>query len=235
MYSIRASCRTCRMPNPSSQPAGADATATDSLKPTEGKQWELGIKYQPPGSKTLLSAAVYDLTQKNVSVNTIVDGVTITSQTGEVKVKGLELEAVSDVTENLKVIAAYTLAKSEVQNGARQRQSPATDAEPASLAVDRLHLAHRRARRFRHRCGVRYTGNTYGDKGNTWLGKADAYTVFDASVHYDLGRLDNSLKGASLALNATNLFDKEYISTCDGFYCYYGDQRSVVASATYKW
>lgn len=97
---------------------GADATSTGSLKPTEGKQWELGIKYQPPGSKTLLSAAVYDLTQKNVSVNTFVDGVSITSQTGEVKVKGLELEAVSDVTENLKVIAAYTLAKSEVQNGA---------------------------------------------------------------------------------------------------------------------
>jgi iron complex outermembrane receptor protein len=83
--------------------------------------------------------------------------------------------------------------------------------------------------------GVRYTGNTYGDKANTWLGKADAYTVFDASVHYDLGRLDNSLKGASLAVNATNLFDKDYISTCDSFYCYYGDQRSVVASATYKW
>jgi iron complex outermembrane receptor protein len=50
-------------------PAGADASATGSLKPTEGKQWELGVKYQPPGSKTLLTAAVYDLTQKNVAVN----------------------------------------------------------------------------------------------------------------------------------------------------------------------
>lgn len=42
-------------------------------------------------------------------------GESVTNQTGEVKVKGLELEAVSDVTDNLKVIAAYTLAKSEVQ------------------------------------------------------------------------------------------------------------------------
>ncbi|RON45964.1 TonB-dependent siderophore receptor [Pseudomonas frederiksbergensis] len=215
--------------------SNASSSPTDSFKPTEGKQWELGIKYQPPGSNTLLSAAVYDLTQKNVSVTTTVADIPITSQTGEVKVKGLELEAVSDVTDNLKVIAAYTLAKSEVQKGdfkgnrlqlmPNQQASLWTDYTWHTGVLDGFGVG----------AGVRYTGNTYGDQGNTWLGKADAYTVFDASVHYDLGRLDNSLKGASLALNATNLFDKDYISTCDSFYCYYGDQRSVVASASYKW
>jgi len=216
--------------------SNATASPTDSLKPTEGEQWELGIKYQPPGSDTLLTAAIYNLTQKNVSVTTTnSDNVSITSQTGEVKVKGLELEAVSDVTENLKVIAAYTLAKSEVQDGAfkgnrlqlmpNQQASLWTDYTWHNGVLDGFGIGG----------GVRYTGNTYGDQANTELGKADAYTVFDAAVHYDLGRLDNSLKGASLALNATNLFDKDYISTCDSFYCYYGDQRSVVASATYKW
>lgn len=214
---------------------GADATSTGSLKPTEGKQWELGIKYQPPGSKTLLTAAVYDLTQKNVAVNTFVNNVSVTSQTGEVKVKGLELEAVSDVTDNLKVIAAYTLAKSEVQKGIdKGNRLQLMPNQQASLWTDYTWHAGV-LDGFGIGAGVRYTGNTYGDKANTWLGKADAYTVFDASVHYDLGRLDNSLKGASLAVNATNLFDKDYISTCDSFYCYYGDQRSVVASATYKW
>lgn len=215
--------------------SNAVASPTESFKPTEGKQWELGIKYQPPGSNTLLTAAVYDLTQKNVSVTNNVGNVTVTSQTGEVKVKGLELEAVSDVTENLKVTAAYTLAKSEVQEGIykgnrlqlmpNQQASVWGDYSWHNGVLDGLGIG----------AGARYTGNTYGDQANTWLGKAGAYTVFDAVVHYDLGRLDNSLKGASLAVNATNLFDKDYISTCDSFYCYYGDQRSVVASATYKW
>ena len=59
-------------------------------------------------------------------------------------------------------------------------------------------------------------------------------TVFDGSVHYDLGRLNGSLKGASVAVTATNLLNKDYLSTCDAYYCYYGDERSVVASATYK-
>ncbi|WP_131108972.1 TonB-dependent siderophore receptor [Pseudomonas sp. Sample_10] len=216
--------------------SNATASPTDSFKPTEGEQWELGIKYQPPGSDTLLSAAIYDLTQKNVSVTTTnSDNVSITSQTGEVKVKGLELEAVSDVTENLKVIAAYTLAKSEVQKGDfKGNRLQLMPNQQASLWAD--YTWHNGVLDgFGVGGGVRYTGNTYGDQANTELGKADAYTVFDAAVHYDLGRLDNSLKGASLALNATNLFDKDYISTCDSFYCYYGDQRSVVASATYKW
>lgn len=219
------------------QPASnASVSPTESYKPTEGEQWELGVKYQPPGSNTLLSAAVYDLTQKNVLVTSIgAGGESITNQTGEVKVKGLELEAVSDVTENLKVIAAYTLAKSEVQKGIykgnrlqlmpNQQASLWTDYTWHSGVLDGFGIG----------AGARYTGNTYGDQANTWLGKADAYTVFDAAVHYDLGRLDNSLKGASLKLNATNLFDKDYLSTCDGSYCYFGDQRSVVASATYQW
>ena len=214
---------------------GALASSTESFKPTEGKQWELGVKYQPPGSKTLLSAAVYDLTQKNVSVTTTVGSTPITSQTGEVKVKGLELEAVSDVTDNLKIIAAYTLAKSEVQKGDfKGNRLQLIPNQQASLWADYT-WQNGVLDGFGLGAGARYTGNTYGDQANTFLGKADAYTVFDAAVHYDLGRLDNSLKGASLALNATNLLDKDYISTCDSFYCYYGDQRSVVASATYKW
>ncbi|PVZ37024.1 TonB-dependent siderophore receptor [Pseudomonas sp. CC120222-01a] len=217
------------------QPASkADVNPTSSFKPTEGKQWELGIKYQPPGSNTLLSAAVYDLTQKNVLVTNNDGNTSVTSQTGEVKVHGLELEAVSDVTENLKLTAAYTLAKSEVQDGEfKGNRLQLMPNQQASLWAD--YTWHSGVLDgFGIGGGARYTGNTYGDQANTYLGKANAYTVFDASVHYDLGRLSTSLKGASVAVNATNLFNKDYISTCDSYYCYYGDERSVVASASYK-
>ncbi|WP_338508105.1 TonB-dependent siderophore receptor [Pseudomonas poae] len=219
------------------QPASnASVDPVQSFKPTEGQQWELGVKYQPPGSNTLLSAAVYDLTQKNVQVTRFQSGgASVTDQTGEVKVKGLELEAVSDVTDNLKVIAAYTLAKSEVQKGQyKGNRLQLIPNQQASLWTDYTwHIGPLDG--FGIGFGARYTGNTYGDQANTWTGKANAYTVFDGTVHYDLGRLDNSLKGASVKVNATNLFNKDYISTCDGSYCYFGDQRSVVASATYQW
>ncbi|MBN0224305.1 TonB-dependent receptor, partial [Pseudomonas aeruginosa] len=87
---------------------GADMNSTSSLKPTEGKQWEIGVKYQPVGSDSLFTAAVYDLRQENVSVSQNIGGTPVTSQTGEVKVSGIELEATSNVTDNLKMIGAYS-------------------------------------------------------------------------------------------------------------------------------
>jgi iron complex outermembrane receptor protein len=41
----------------------------------------------------------------------------------------------------------------------------------------------------------------------------------------------------SLALNVRNLTNKTYIANCDtpSKSCYYGDQRKVLATATYRW
>ena len=72
------------------------------------------------------------------------------------------------------------------------------------------------------------------DTANTSVAHVSSYTVYDASAHYDLGRLDNSMKGLSVAVEAKNLFNKDYLANCDGFWCYYGDERNVVASVNYK-
>lgn len=214
---------------------GADASATESFKPTEGKQWELGVKYQPVGSDTLLTAAVYDLRQKNVSVSDTVNGAFVTSQTGEVKVTGLELEANSNLTENLKLIGSYSYTDTEVKKGQYSgNRLQLIPRNAASLWADYTWHAGV-LNGFGVGYGVRYVGDTYGDQANTFDGYAGSYTVYDAAVHYDLGKLASNLDGASVQVNATNLFNKDYISTCDGYYCYYGDQRKVVASLTYKW
>ncbi|MGH8360779.1 MAG: TonB-dependent siderophore receptor, partial [Pseudomonas sp.] len=93
--------------------AGASASATESFKPTQGKQTEVGVKYQPVGSKTLLTAAVFDLRQQNVSVTQN----NVTSQIGEISVRGLELEATSEVTDNLKLVGSYTYTDTEILKG----------------------------------------------------------------------------------------------------------------------
>lgn len=211
--------------------SGAAVNATDSLKPTEGRQYEAGVKYQPPGTKALLTAAVFDLRQKNVSVTQA----NITTQIGEVKVRGLELEATSDVTHNLKLVGSYTYTDTETLKG---------DTDGNRLKLIPRNAASGWADYTWHRglfdgfgmgAGVRYVGDTYGNVPNTANGHVGSYTVYDAAVHYDLGRLSNSLAGASVAVNANNLFNKDYLSTCDGTWCYYGDQRNVLASINYKW
>ena len=213
--------------------AGSTVNSTEAFKPTEGEQYEAGIKYQPPGTKTLLTAAVFDLTQKNNSVTEN----SITRQVGEVQVRGLELEASGDVTDNLKLIGSYTYNDSEITKGTAAEKGKRMAQVPRNQATAWADYTWHNGPLdgFGIAAGVRYVGDTYGNTTNTDWGHVGSYTVYDASAHYDLGRLNNSLKGVSVAVDAKNIFNKDYLSTCDGFYCYYGDQRNVVASVNYKW
>lgn len=210
---------------------GADASSTNSFKPTEGKQTEVGVKYQPPGSRTLLTAAAFDLRQENVSVTQN----NVTSQIGELKVRGIELEAVSDVTDNLKLVGSYTYTDTEILKGAdKGNRFKLIPRNQASLWSDYTwHSGFLDG--FGVGAGVRYVGDTYGSTSNTDNSHVGSYTVYDAAVHYDLSRLNSALAGVSVDVTAKNLFDKDYISTCDGFWCYYGDERNVVAAVNYKW
>ncbi len=212
------------------------------FRPSTGKQYEVGLKYQPPGTDMLFTAAAYDLTRENIVVT---DTLGTSTPVGEAKVRGFELEAVGNVNENLKLTAAYTYANSKMTKVTnpldKNRPLPLTPENSASAWADytwRTGLLEGFGIGF----GVRYVGATDNvaigslayvrDKSD---GHSSDYTVYDAAVHYDLGQISNSLKGASLSVNANNVFDKEYIATCDGFYCYYGDRRNVLASVNYKW
>jgi iron complex outermembrane receptor protein len=84
---------------------------------------------------------------------------------------------------------------------------------------------------------VRYTGQTWGDIGNTLL-DVPSYTLVDAAVHYDLAGLDPRFKGMRLSVNATNLWDRIYVSQCTAQFdnnCVYGLRRQVLASLRYRW
>ena len=75
--------------------------------------------------------------------------------------------------------------------------------------------------------GIRYQSGSAGASDNSLY--VPSYTVFDAGIHYDLPNW-------RLALNATNLFNRTYVSGCQSANtCFYGNQRTLVASARYNW
>jgi iron complex outermembrane receptor protein len=226
------------------QGGAADATTgqSNAFKPGTGKQYEVGVKYQPPGTEIMFTAAAYDLTRTDIVLS---DAFGTSRPLGEAKVRGFELEAVGNVTDNLKVTASYTYANSKMTKVTdpldKNRPLPLNPENQASIWADYTwHTGLLDG--FGLGFGARYIGETdniaignlafVADKN---YGHSNAYTVYDAAVHYDLGRVNSALKGVSVAVNANNVFDKEYISTCDGFYCYYGDRRNVLASVNYKW
>ncbi|MFC3614175.1 TonB-dependent siderophore receptor [Lutimaribacter marinistellae] len=190
-----------------------DAIGTDvngnAFDPTEGEQVELGVKYQPAGTDTLLSAALFDLTKSNLLMNDPVNpGFQV--QTGEAKSQGLELEAFHSFGE-VSVQAAYTYLDTENANGFDIAQVPT---HAASLW---LNYAPRALEGWQFGGGVRYNG-TAGDGAGQFT--TPAYTLVDTAIAYER---DNW----RLALNVANLTDERYMTTCQGGACYFGEGRNV--------
>ncbi|WP_313519518.1 TonB-dependent siderophore receptor, partial [Pseudomonas sp.] len=193
---------------------------------TEGQQYEVGLKFQPPGTSTMLTASLYHLTQQNVLNRDAVNPLLI-SVSGEQVSRGLELEAVADLTERLHLNASYSYNDPEVTRSVAGNEGNEPKNVPRHLAS--MWLEYSLPAGLGFGAGARYTGSNYADDANTT--KNEAYTLVDAGVHYDFG---GDMNGIRLALNARNLTDKRYIS-CEETYCYRGEARSVVTSLSYSW
>ncbi|MDH4550360.1 TonB-dependent siderophore receptor [Pseudomonas sp. BN607] len=208
------------------------------LAPTEGTQWEAGMKYQPPGSDNLFTASVFRIEQENLASKQPNED--FYRPVGEVRSQGLELEAHVQLTDSLKLLGGYTftdieysksmpsLVSSNLDNkGNSPTQAPKqmfslwADYNFRQGALDGLRLG----------TGVRYVGYSWVDAENSM--KVPSYTLLDASIGYDLGKV--GLTGVDLRLNANNLTNESYITSCASLnYCYMGEERNVSATVSYQ-
>ncbi|ABY99214.1 TPA: TonB-dependent siderophore receptor [Pseudomonas putida] len=204
-----------------------------AFEPTEGEQYEVGLKYQP-FEGTLFTASVFQVKQKNVLTGDT-EYPQYESQNGEVRSRGVELELKSSI-ENVDVLAAatyidsfYTKSTYGDQGNRNESQAPVS----ASLWVD-YHFTQAMLNGLTFGAGARYTGRKPGNSANTF--DVPAYAVYDATVSYDLGKLDPSLRGLQASVNVQNIFDREYVSDCNyAFGCYYGQERVASVEMTYDW
>jgi len=205
------------------------------FKPTEGEQYEIGFKYEPPGSKISLQGSLYDLTQTNVPTTDLLHP-TFQVQTGEIRSRGAEFEARANVFENLDLVASYAYTDAEVT------KSSGVDLHKRPPVVPRHMAALWAFYNFRTGPlaglglggGVRYVGEGAGNPANTFF--TPDYTLFDAAISYDFGVANPGLKGWKVQVNAQNLFDKDYISGCYGdVQCSFGLRRTVLATLSYRW
>ncbi|WP_432723515.1 TonB-dependent siderophore receptor [Jeongeupia wiesaeckerbachi] len=211
------------------QPTLERSFAGESFKPTTGEQYEAGIKYQPTGTNHLITAAVYDTTQEN-ALTVDPDHAFYSVQQGEIRVRGFEFESKFNIRPGFNVMASYTYSDSEVTKSndplALGKQVALLPKHQASLWGDYT-LQGGALHGVGFGAGVRYVGSSYGDAANQW--QSDAYTLIDLSVHYDI-------KDWRLQLFVSNLTDKEYVTACNNInWCYYGYERTITASARYRW
>ncbi|NVD72378.1 TonB-dependent siderophore receptor [Duganella sp. BJB1802] len=197
-----------------------------NFEPEKGKQVELGVKWAPVDRPALLTAALFDLRKSNVlTADPEHTGVGAQIQRGEVRVRGLELEAEAKLGRDWKVNGSLTGLDAKIT-----RNNDGNEGKRPSL-VPRVNVAAWAERTigegWRAGAGVRRIGKTFGDDANTF--ENPGVTLADAMFGYRHGHWD-------FALNVSNLTDKIYLGNCstDGT-CNYAARRQAQLTARYVW
>ncbi|PDT20561.1 TonB-dependent siderophore receptor [Rhizobium hidalgonense] len=208
------------------------SAANTILPPTKGEQYEVGVKYQPPGSDILLSAVAYHIVEQNKP--RLADPLTFAYDSqGEVTGKGIELEARAAIADGLDIIAAYTYNDSEVTGGDNVGKTPAvTPTHIASLWANYTFQESNPFNGLSVGAGVRYIGETWTDVANTSKNPATFYV--DASASYDFGAVDKKYEGMTAAFNIRNIGD-ERETVCEEGFCYLGQGRNMTGTLKYRW
>lgn len=201
----------------------------DPFQPDKGEQYEVGLKYQPPGLDAFVTLAAFDLSRENVLTTDPIDP-TNQIQTGEVNVQGIEVEGVASPVAGLDLVASYSYLKAEIQESEAGDEGNRPNAVPAHLASawGRYELQSGPLQGLGLGAGVRYVGNQEVDNLNT--DQVPDRLLVDGAVHYDIA-------GARLALNVANLLDDTFVTSCanSANACYYGERRSIVGSVRLRW
>ncbi|WP_321954115.1 TonB-dependent siderophore receptor [Paraburkholderia bannensis] len=207
-------------------------------KPTTAQQYEVGVKYQPPGYNSFITASLFNLTEHNVLTSDL-EHSGYSTQAGEVRARGLELEGHASLTNNLNLAVSYTYLNdvtTESNDTATTITGQTTSLQGktvwgiprnvASAWLDyTLHGGPLRGLGFGS--GVRYIGASYDESNSI---RVPSVTLVDAAVHYDTGL------HWLFSLNAKNLFNRTYIASCfSAVTCTYADGAEVLATARYRW
>lgn len=196
-----------------------------AYKPQTATQKELGVKYQTPDGAASFTAALYDIQETNRRTPDPANPLNQV-QTGEVRSKGLELEAVAALSKAVDLVAAYSRIDARItkSNGADLGKRLASVPEYQASLWTRYKFALAQGQ-FSVGGGVRYVGPSWDGRD---ILETPSFTLLDAMLGYETGPWK-----ASLTVN--NLADKVHVTTClNRGDCFYGMRRTVMANLRYS-
>ncbi|MGH8762086.1 MAG: TonB-dependent siderophore receptor [Nitrosospira sp.] len=194
---------------------------------TRASQYEVGVKYQPPGSRSLFTVALFELTKTNVLTRDPNAPLASFSfvQTGEIRSRGAELEARTEIFRGMNAIGAFTYNDVKVTEstdfvGKMPILVPNTSTSGwLDYNFDVLNISWLKG--FGLGGGVRYVGRVYNNEENT--STTPSFTLFDAVLRYDHGPW-------RFLINANNIFNEKYYSGSGGGNFFRGTERMVIGT-----
>ena len=198
--------------------------------PQEARTAEIGTKWNLSGDRLLVTAALYDTRVLNEVVQDPTDNQYY--QTGEKRVRGVELSAVGSITHAWAVSAGYTTMDTEVVSGPVLTE----DGTPVLTYTPKHAFTGWTTYTFGNGLvlggGARYSDGLHrGSDGAIGTPtQTESYWVFDAVASYAVNdRL-------TLRLNVSNLLDEEYVASINksGYRYTPGAPRSALLTANFR-
>ncbi|HUL96548.1 MAG TPA: TonB-dependent siderophore receptor [Usitatibacter sp.] len=186
-----------------------DAVAANNGRAQDGtelaaeraRQIELGWKSTALDGRLSTTVAIYDLVKRNRADYTLFP---IVTTTGEARSRGLEIDMMGEVTQQLAIIASYSYLDAVVTEDAQFKGTRLADTARNSASLWGRWMFDEQ---WAAGAGVFSQGQREGDQGNTF--QLPGYARFDAMVSYAFRA--GPAKG-SVQFNLKNVFDKVYYS-----------------------
>ncbi len=208
---------------------GTDPGTGNFYVPETGDQYEVGFKYVPKFFDAIITASLFDITRQNV-LTPKPGNPYAQFQLGEVRSRGFEFEAKANVTDNLRLTTAFTAMDLEITKDPKAEivgHRPYIVPEVMASAFLDYKFRDPVLKGVSIGGGVRYLGSTYADLENTL--KVPDVTLFDARIGYDWNNW-------GIDLNVTNVFDKDFVASCQGEnVCSYGEGRVIKIKSHVNW
>ncbi|MDW9357962.1 TonB-dependent siderophore receptor [Sinorhizobium meliloti] len=215
--------------------AGINRETNQPFKPTESEQQEIGVKYLLPNSNTLITAALFNIDQKNGLYLEASGDTAIQVQRGKLRSRGFEIEANTSLDNGISLTASYAYTDVKIIQGPSGTIGNYVSSAPQHMASIWAHYTLPEDGPFYGFSlggGARFVGSSYGNDQNTF--KNSSRVLLDASVGYDFAAIDQKYEGLHLQVNATNLFDRRE-AVCTAGYCHRDQGRTVIGSLRYNW
>lgn len=206
-----------------------------AAKPTKGEQVEFGVKYEIPDHNAVLSAAYFNIDQRDGVIydGTFDEAGNQRQRQLDINSRGFEFEANTSLDNGLGLIASYTYMRAEIERGLAGTVGRELSSTPNHIFSLWGHYLFQSGplEGLGLGAGVRYVGESYGDDLNSFTN--DDRVFVDASLSYDFGARNPDWEGLMLQVNAKNLFD-ERKPICTAGNCFVDEGRTVFGSLRYR-
>ncbi|MEH2286530.1 TonB-dependent receptor [Nostoc sp.] len=185
-------------------PAIGNSANGSTFEPTQGTQYEVGVKADL-SDRLSATLAAYQITKTNV-LTTDLNNPSFSIQVGEQRSRGVELDVAGEILPGWKVIATYAYTDAEITE---DNQLPVgnllKNVAPHNASLWTTYEIQRGSLQgLGFGLGLYYVGDRQGDLANSFI--LPSYFRTDAALYYKR----NNWKAA---INIKNLFDERYYET----------------------